>query len=250
VFNDTFSSRRSGLALHAEKWFVIFFFFFFFFVTNLNCSRGRMLASHAILYAIFLIWALLSPLVVALAVVFGFVQGRGTAYLQSWGYLTLYVTFEVIGTVWIAFTTCYAIVSGSFPYSSRFKALHTRVATKWCALLALLGHWIIGKRIFIRLPEGGVRSKTPVIICMRHVSTNDVVLSPFVFGWKLGFNLRMVMKKELLWDPFIEAAGTRCDNYFIDRWNKQDMEMEVQGVSNLMKTPYMDADGRYKVVFA
>ena len=56
----------------------------------------------------------------------------------------------------------------------------------------------------------------------------------------------MVMKKELLWDPFIEACGTRCDNYFIDRWNKHDMEMEVQGVSALMKTPYMDADGRFK----
>lgn len=115
-----------------------------------------------------------------------------------------------------------------------------------CACLAVLGHWIIGKRIFIRLPEGGVRSKTPVIICMRHVSTNDVVLSPYVFGWKLGFNLRMVMKKELLWDPFIEAGGTRCDNYFIDRWNKTDMNMEVQGVSNLMRQPYMDSDGRYK----
>ena len=68
-----------------------------------------------------------------------------------------------------------------------------------------------------------------------------------MFGWRLGFNLRMVMKKELLWDPFIEAAGTRCDNYFIDRWNKSEMELEVQGVSQLMAPPYQDADGRMKV---
>lgn len=44
----------------------------------------------------------------------------------------------------------------------------------------------------------------------------------------------------------IEAAGTRCDNYFIDRWNKSNMELEVQGVSQLMSPPYVDSDGRYK----
>lgn len=92
----------------------------------------------------------------------------------------------------------YAIATGSLPYSSRFKSFHTRVATKWCAFLAIIGHWIIGKRVFIRLPEIGIRNKVPIIVVMRHVSTNDVVLSPFVFGWMLGFNLRMVMKKELL----------------------------------------------------
>jgi 1-acyl-sn-glycerol-3-phosphate acyltransferase len=92
-----------------------------------------------------------------------------------------------------------------------------------------------------------VRGGVPIIVVMRHVSSNDVVLSPFVFGWRLGFNLRVVMKKELLWDPFIEAAGTRCDNFFIDRWNKSDMDLEVQGVSQLMAPPYQDADGRYKV---
>jgi 1-acyl-sn-glycerol-3-phosphate acyltransferase len=144
--------------------------------------------------------------------------------------------------------TLWAVARGHWPYSSHFKAAHTRLATAWCAGLARLGHWILGKRIFVRLPEGGVRGGVPIIVVMRHVSSNDVVLSPFVFGWRLGFNLRMVMKKELLWDPFIEAAGTRCDNFFIDRGNKSAMELEVQGVSQLMAPPYQDADGRYKVI--
>lgn len=223
-----------------------------------------MLVSHVVLYAGVAVWLVATPLLVAVAVVAGFATGRGTAFLQSWAYLTTYLVFEVVGTVvseWgrgvirgadplaqlATLVTLWALAQGKWPYSSEFKVGHTRLATAWCALLTRLGHWMLGKRIFVRLPEGGVRGTVPVIVVMRHVSTNDVVLSPYVFGWRLGFNLRMVMKKELLWDPFIEAAGTRCDNFFIDRWNKSDMELEVQGVSQLMAPPYQDADGRMKV---
>ncbi len=218
-----------------------------------------------LLYAIFVLWVVLAPLALAAAVAAGFYTGRGTSFVQAWGYLTLYVTSEVVGTVvsapfetgrvcfltvctckWINCATVYALLRGAWPYSSAFKVPHARVATAWCSALAVLGHWVIGKRIFVRLPENGVRSDRPIIVVMRHVSTNDVVLSPYVFGWKLGFNLRMVMKKELLWDPFIEASGTRCDNYFIDRWNKSEMDLEVRGVSQLMEPPYVDCDGRCK----
>ena len=227
VFNNTFSSRNTGLALYVEKW-------------------GRVLLSNALFVLIFLAWWLLSPISVSLAVVLGLVKGKGLLYVQSWGFLATYVTSEVVGTIYCNLVSLYAIATGSMPYSPRFKALHTRVATHWCSTVAAIGHWIIGKRVFIRLPETGIRTKAPVIVVMRHVSANDVLLSPWIMGYKLGFNLRMVMKRELLWDPFIEASGTRCDNYYIDRWNKENMELEVQGVSNLMRPPFQDADGRYK----
>ena len=87
-----------------------------------------------------------------------------------------------------------------------------------------------------------------MVFLFRHASTNDVILGPYILGHKLGFNLRMVMKSELLWDPFIEASGTRCDNYFINRSNKTNMDIEVQGVANLVKQPYEDDDGRMKAV--
>ncbi len=58
-----------------------------------------MLVSHVLLYVGFAVWLLATPLLVAAAVVAGFATGRGTAFLQSWGYLTLYVAFEVVGTV-------------------------------------------------------------------------------------------------------------------------------------------------------
>ena len=82
----------------------LYFSFFFFFLTRF-LFRGRMLVSHVLLYTIFLIWVVLAPLAVVGAVVGGFLTGRGTVYLQAWGYLTLYVSFEVIGTFWISATT-------------------------------------------------------------------------------------------------------------------------------------------------
>jgi 1-acyl-sn-glycerol-3-phosphate acyltransferase len=227
VFNNTFSSRRTGLALYVEKW-------------------GRVLLSNTLFLAIFVVWWLLSPILILAAAILGIMLGKGFLYVQSWGFLATYVTAEVVGTIVCNAVTLYAIATGSMPYSPRFKALHTRVATNWCSSVAAIGHWIIGKRVFVRLPETGIRTKAPVLVVMRHVSANDVLLSPWIMGYRLGFNLRMVMKRELLWDPFIEASGTRCDNYYIDRWNKDNMELEVQGVSNLMRPPYQDADGRFK----
>jgi hypothetical protein len=55
--------------------------------------------SHVLLYVLFAVWVLATPLLVAAAVVAGFATGRGTALLQSWAYLTLYLVFEVLGTV-------------------------------------------------------------------------------------------------------------------------------------------------------
>lgn len=160
--------------------------------------------------------------------------------------LTCVFSFEVIGTFWVTGVTLYAMVTGSFPYDGRFKALHTRMATHWTAAMSWMGHWAIGKRMFIRLPEGGFRSGVPLVVAMRHVSTNDVVIGPHLFGWTLGYNLRMVMKKDLLWDPLIEAAGTRCDNFYINRFNHDNMDIEVEGVAQLLRGGPLDADGRVK----
>lgn len=150
VHNNTYSTRRRGFYAHVEKW-------------------GRSLISHLVLYICFVAWVLISPILLAFALLFGILKGKGLVYIQSWGFLTTYLACEFFGTFWCMYTTFYAIVTGSFPYSNRFKTLHCRMATKWCAFIGRFGHWVMNKKEFIRLPESGIQPKkrAPVILAMR-----------------------------------------------------------------------------------
>ena len=58
----------------------------------------------------------------------------------------------------------------------------------------------------------------PLIVLCRHASMVDTLLPAHVLHDR-GFDLRYVLKRELLWDPALDIVGHRIPNHFLDRSN-------------------------------
>lgn len=166
-------------------------------------------------------------------------------HVRAWTVIFAYVFMEVFGSIILWFFTAYAMATGSMPYCPRFNRIHLRLATWWTYTSCVICHWIMGKAIYMELDEP--LRKGPLILAMRHASTADTPLAATLFGGVLNYNLRLVMKRELLWDPFVEACGTRCRNFFVNRENAVNMDVEVEGLRKLMEGPSQEEDdGRFK----
>lgn len=152
-----------------------------------------------------------APLWVVLAVVVDLITGRTLtrAGLFFGWYLLLSVLgvgaavgLWVVGGVW-------AVPSG------RDVGWHHRLQRWWSAqlfrgLCALF-------RVSVEVEGGLPARKGPVIVLSRHVSTADTLLPMVVLANPLGWNVRYVLKRELLWDPCLDIVGQRVPNAFVRR---------------------------------
>lgn len=202
------------------------------------------------LYLCTAVYVVLSPLLVLVALAAGQRPGARSqlCYVQAWAAIAVYLLMECMGTLQAMLVTLYALAVGMRPYDTRFRTLHTRCATWWCWASVSLVLRALRKPCYFRLPDGPQPSR-PLVLALRHSSVCDTTLTPSLLGWYRDYNMRMVMKRELLWDPVIEAFGTRCDNFYLNRNNRVNMDEELRGIANLMSGPARDeADGRLKAV--
>ena len=66
----------------------------------------------------------------------------------------------------------------------------------------------------------------PILLLSRHASLIDTVLPLLVLGRDHGWHSRYVMKRELLWDPCIDAIGHRWPTAFVRRGTGDPREIE------------------------
>lgn len=66
----------------------------------------------------------------------------------------------------------------------------------------------------------------PIVLLSRHASLLDTLLPLVVLGGEHGWRLRYVMKRELLWDPAIDAIGHRWPTAFVRRGTRDPREVE------------------------
>jgi 1-acyl-sn-glycerol-3-phosphate acyltransferase len=97
----------------------------------------------------------------------------------------------------------------------RERRLDQRVQVLWAQLA-----WSLSARLYsMKLVVDGddCVEPGPVLLFSRHASLIDTLIPLLVLSGRHGLRLRYVVKRELLWDPCIDALGHRWPTAFVRR---------------------------------
>lgn len=222
VYGNSFTSDQTGFLLFAEKW-------------------GRFALSYTIVWMAIILWTIFSVIIVPLALLLGLIKQKKLLYLRIWAVITIYLIGEVRAVFSLFIIGLGHILVGNAYLSAPYRAAFTRYGMYWCASMCHHLHYIFGKTMHV---EGDFVPDAPVVAAVQHVSTNDVLLVPWILGYRHQLNMRIVMKKELMWDPAVEMFGTGSGSFFINR-NRKGSD-EIAGIEKMMSSRGdVDVDGRF-----
>ncbi len=77
-----------------------------------------------------------------------------------------------------------------------------------------------------------VTAPGPIVALFRHASIVDNLLPAVLLTDRQGYELRWILKRELLAEPALDIAGTRLPNYFVDR-AATDPRKEIRSIRRL-----------------
>lgn len=100
-----------------------------------------------------------------------------------------------------------------FVSRARFRGWNARLQRAWVE-----GLWAGVRRLYglrLRVEGGPVAPDAPLLVLVRHTSLIDTLLPLLVLEPR--FELRWVLKQELLWDPCLDLVGLRLPNVFVSR---------------------------------
>jgi 1-acyl-sn-glycerol-3-phosphate acyltransferase len=171
----------------------------------------------------------LLPALLAFAFTWDLIRRNSWSLLRCLAFLVLYLGAEVLG-VTIAF--------GIWIFSGRFIGLGKIRFIDWSYLLQRWwGGWlfhgtfyIFGMQLEIDEPEG--LDQGPLMLFIRHASMPDTSLPGALFVLRHNIRLRHIIKKELLWSPFLNIVCKRLGHHFLDRDSK-DTGKELRCIGRL-----------------
>jgi 1-acyl-sn-glycerol-3-phosphate acyltransferase len=116
------------------------------------------------------------------------------------------------------------------PFTSRagWLALNGRLQRLWARTLFRALRRIYGVTMEVAGADT-LEASGPLIVLARHVSTVDTLLPRLLLD---AWNLRYVLKRELLWDPCLDVVGHRLPNVFVRR-GSDDASGELRKLSAL-----------------
>lgn len=144
----------------------------------------------------------------------------------------VYVVYELLGVI----IACTINVFSGYWLSKRLYHRHLRMhfwlQQWWVGTIMRIGFKIFSVRLEIENKEtlGGRR---PFILFLRHASMLDTIIPPYIF-YPMGIHLRIVLKRELLWDPSLDISFQNMINAFVRRGSGQGQK-EIEKVSRLME---------------
>jgi len=97
----------------------------------------------------------------------------------------------------------------------RERRLEERLQVEW----ARASWWVATRLYSMQLAVDGddCIEPGPVLVLVRHASLLDSLLPSIILSARHGMRLRYVAKRELLWDPFVDALGHRWPTAFVRR---------------------------------
>jgi 1-acyl-sn-glycerol-3-phosphate acyltransferase len=189
---------------------------------------GRRLVTIPALFAAWLTWIVLLPLVLPIAALVDGVRHRRGIVLRVAALVTAFLTCEVAGIAAATALWLWRYVSGM--EETRWIDLHFRLEAWWGATLFRSVVRIFGLRIEV---EGSSDlDRGPYLLLVRHSSSGDTLLASALVSARFGTRLRYVLKRGLLWDPCLDVVGNRLPNVFVDR-GATDSRGEVERVRAL-----------------
>lgn len=155
----------------------------------------------------------LAPLLFAVTLAVDVLRRRRLDLTRALTFVGVYFAWELWGlaslsTLWLA--------SRLGMGEARYHRANVRVQTAWGASIYRAFEVVYDLRTVVHgelPPRGG----GPLIVFMRHASSADTMLPFWLLGRPLGYELRYVLKAELLLDPCIDVAMQRLPNAFVRR---------------------------------
>lgn len=185
----------------------------------------RLVSIPAIVLAT-LVLTTISPIALPLSLLISLVpasRGAFRTYLFALGYLWCeFFGLLSLLLVWIFIRS-----------PERFLRANRRIQEIWATSLTTLG--VKCYSLDIQVSGAECLSGDAAIVLPRHTSIAETVLPLVYYAIPQKFDLRYVMKQELLWDPCLDVAGNRIPNLFIDR-HGPDSEHASQLIGDLTST--------------
>lgn len=179
-------------------------------------SARRRIITISIYTASWACLALLAPLWVPIAVLFGLVRRKSFILLRLLFFGFFYLGFELIALALIA--GVFALRRGR----SRTAALY-RLQAWWATTNLRVAQRLLRLDIDVDGAECAVPG--PSILLVRHASILDTLLPCAFVQRPYDFPVRYVLKQELLFDPCIDIVGNALPNYFVDRTGQTPKEL-------------------------
>jgi 1-acyl-sn-glycerol-3-phosphate acyltransferase len=198
-------------------------------VKQLSTARRRLVSIPAIFLASVLYVALL-PLLALAALVAGAVRRDRWALARAVAMIGIYLGSEAVGMV-LAFVMW--IASGAWLGIGRERQRRWFIALQrwWTGTL----FWGIRRCFSLKVeveqwPEG--LGERRLLVFLRHASILDTLLAAALIANPLRMHLLYVFKRELLWDPCLDIAGSRLGCHFASR-DAGESEKEVRTLREL-----------------
>jgi len=211
------SKFSSPFALWLEKWYI------------------RSVSIFVLLLAL-AVYLIFYPLIAVVALAIDLIRYSrigGMNLTRSFAFFLVYMFVEIAGILMAAGLYFWKLVT--FPSQERWLEVNYKFQTLWGKVMIFeMIRAVLGLRVRCDfepdLPSG------PKILFMRHVSFADTLIPQGTLSDR--FEMRYILKKELLWDPGFNICGTRTPQFFLYReaGGEGAMDVEIQGMRSLVSS--------------
>ena len=173
--------------------------------------------------------AITAPILVPVLAVADLMTGwRRRRLLRLWAMASSYVWFELVGiTVSGVLWTLSGF--GLLMHVRAIRRAHHRLHWWWTGSLVRAMQRFLALELEI---DGDLPHGRPLVVISRHCSFGDALLPSALLGEHHRYELRHVLKRELVWDPCLDLVGNRLENHFVDR-APDDNSSELEAIRSL-----------------
>lgn len=183
----------------------------------------------------------LVPLVLPLATLVDILVPRQFGRSRTVLFLWVFLICETLGILWSFFLWLAFLGRMTRKYRRNFIRANSRLQAWWVKAIFSATQKLFHLRVVIDGAEIP-KQQRPLLVFVRHASTVDTGLPILLLARPLGYQLRYVLKRELLFDPCIDIVGQRIPNRFVRRGDRSVDEVEW------LSTLYDDLDNDEGVV--
>jgi len=193
-------------------------------VESLANRWGRRAITIPTTFVLTVVFTIFVPAFVPVLLVIDLVLHRRFGLTRTALFLLSFLWCETIGIfgagcLWIAF------LGGSGDSKRSFVRANSRFQAIWVQTIFSSARALFGMRLSVEgsAPPPGNR---PLLVFVRHASTVDTGLPIVLLSYPLRYQLRYVLKRELLFDPCVDIVGQRIPNRFVRRGDRTTDEVE------------------------
>eukprot|EP00026_Physarum_polycephalum_P010117 Phypoly_transcript_10268.p1 GENE.Phypoly_transcript_10268~~Phypoly_transcript_10268.p1 ORF type:complete len:384 (+),score=79.55 Phypoly_transcript_10268:170-1321(+) len=192
--------------------------------------------SVAIVLLITALYIVIYPVILVITLIIDVVRYSkigGFNVTRSFLFFLAYLFIEL--AAFVMFTSLYFWKLATNPSREKWMRANYKAQTIWGKYMVFeMIRKVLGIKLHVEFSPA--LTPGPKILFMRHVSFADTLIPQGTLSDKFG--LRYILKRDLLWDPALNIAGSRTPQFFLFReaGGQGAMDVEIKGMSNLVST--------------